>query len=182
MPDNEKKQHKAAYDREYRKANKAKRALQREDWLRRNPGYMRDYQSSYQRENRKKINTYLRNRRKVDPTFRITGSARARLSGLLRDRGIEKTAGLSKMLGYAADDLRRHLESKFLPGMSWANYGTAWQIDHIRPVASFVFQTTSDPSFRACWALSNLRPCWKEYNQRKGRKQDWAARAICVWD
>ena len=58
-------------------------------------------------------------------------------------------------LGYDGDELRRHVESQFLPGMSWANYGE-WHIDHIKPRSTF---RLPDEMFK-CFALSNLRPLW----------------------
>jgi hypothetical protein len=58
-------------------------------------------------------------------------------------------------LGYDGDELRRHVESQFLPGMSWANYGE-WHIDHIKPRSTF---RLPNEIFK-CFALSNLRPLW----------------------
>lgn len=60
-------------------------------------------------------------------------------------------------MGWTMADLRSHLERQFHKGMSWDNYGK-WQIDHITPVSSFKVASVYDDEFRACWALSNLRP------------------------
>jgi len=62
-----------------------------------------------------------------------------------------------------------HLESKFLPGMTWNNRGD-WHIDHVRPLASFSFETAQCPDFKAAWSLSNLQPLWALDNIRKGAK------------
>jgi hypothetical protein len=74
------------------------------------------------------------------------------------------------ILGYSAIELRTHLERQFLPGMRWDNYGE-WHVDHILPVASFNFETADDSDFRACWALTNLRPMWAADNIRKSDKR-----------
>ncbi len=37
---------------------------------------------------------------------------------------------------HTVEEFRQSLESKFLPGMTWENWGT-WHIDHIRPLSSF---------------------------------------------
>lgn len=71
-----------------------------------------------------------------------------------------------QLVGYKTPDLARHLERQFLPGMTWDNYGE-WHVDHIVPVASFNFSSPDDPDFRACWALTNLRPLWSGDNIRK---------------
>ncbi len=82
-----------------------------------------------------------------------------------------------KVIGYSMDELRIHIESKFLPGMNWDNYGTwtkngpmKWHIDHIRPVSSFDIKNTSCEDFKKCWALSNLQPLWAIDNIKKSDK------------
>lgn len=79
--------------------------------------------------------------------------------------------GWQEILGYSADELRRHLERQFLPGMNWENYGQ-WHIDHILPVASFSFTSPDDDDFKACWAITNLRPLWAKDNIRKSDKRE----------
>lgn len=70
------------------------------------------------------------------------------------------------LAGYTREQLAMHLERQFLPGMSWDNMGE-WHIDHIVPRKSFAYATADDPDFKACWALTNLRPLWAADNIRK---------------
>lgn len=70
------------------------------------------------------------------------------------------------LVEYTLDELMRHIERQFLPGMSWDNRGD-WHIDHIRPSASFDFDSAEHQDFKACWALSNLRPLWATDNLQK---------------
>jgi|SRR6478752_3415134 len=74
------------------------------------------------------------------------------------------------LLGYTTEELRDHLARQFLRGMTWENYGE-WHVDHILPVSSFTFETADDPEFKACWALTNLRPMWAADNIRKSDKR-----------
>lgn len=74
------------------------------------------------------------------------------------------------LVGYTVHDLMRHLESLFLPGMTWENSGREWHIDHIRPRSSFTYSEPTDPEFLKCWAMANLQPLWKIDNLRKGAK------------
>lgn len=76
----------------------------------------------------------------------------------------------TRLVGYTADELRKHIERQFLPGMSWAEAG-AFHIDHIRPLASFNFDSAEHPEFRDAWALTNLRPLWANQNISKGAKR-----------
>jgi hypothetical protein len=73
------------------------------------------------------------------------------------------------LIGYTVEELKAHLESRFQAGMSWENYGQ-WHIDHIKPRSAFVIASYSDPSFRECWALSNLQPLWAKDNLSKWTK------------
>ena len=45
-----------------------------------------------------------------------------------------------------------------------------WCIDHIRPVASFIFTTCNlnDPQWVECWSMENLQPLCRKENNKKG--------------
>lgn len=70
------------------------------------------------------------------------------------------------LVGYTLGQLVDHIERQFTKGMSWSNIG-AWHIDHIRPRASFSYSSPECPEFKACWAITNLRPMWSEDNLAK---------------
>lgn len=74
---------------------------------------------------------------------------------------------LKELLPYSINDLKKHLEKQFKPGMTWNNYGE-WHVDHKIPIAAFNFNTSKDLDFERCWALSNLQPLWAIENFRKG--------------
>ena len=69
-------------------------------------------------------------------------------------------------VGYTVDELKSHIERQFLSGMSWDNMAD-WHIDHIVPKSSFVYSSAEDEDFKACWALTNLRPLWAKDNLSK---------------
>jgi 5-methylcytosine-specific restriction endonuclease McrA len=74
-------------------------------------------------------------------------------------------------VGYSTSELKKHLERRFLPGMTWDNYGRGgWHIDHIIPVSAFNFTSVDDIDFKRCWALKNLRPLWEHDNLSKGAR------------
>lgn len=74
------------------------------------------------------------------------------------------------LVGYTLLQLKSHLEKLFTPEMSWDNYGTYWEVDHIIPKVAFNFEKPEDIDFKKCWALSNLRPLEKQLNRKKQGK------------
>lgn len=111
-----------------------------------------------------------RERIRNNPKARLRQSVSALMSTRLRRRAAGGS-GKSKFthLSYSTEDLFKHLESLFLPGMSWDNYGK-WHVDHIIPDSSFNYTSVDDPEFQQCWALDNLQPLWAVDNLKKGRK------------
>lgn len=87
----------------------------------------------------------------------------------LKKRSITKTGSTFSLLGYSLDDLRKSLESRFLPGMSWENM-SEWHIDHKRPNSWFSYRSADDPEFKKCWGLDNLQPLWAADNLKKNNR------------
>lgn len=73
------------------------------------------------------------------------------------------------LVGYNLEQLKSHLESKFLPGMTWDNYGK-WHVDHVKPVSSFQITSYYCADFKKCWSLDNLQPLWASDNKSKYNK------------
>ena len=66
---------------------------------------------------------------------------------------------------------------QFKDGMNWDNYGTAWQVDHIRPMSSF---DLSDPAqFTLCMSWMNLQPLSPSDNNKKG--ESWLPQQEKHW-
>lgn len=122
----------------------------------------REYQNNYSTK-------WKKEKYYTDPKFNIA----SRIRGALRNslKGIRKEAPTFTLLGYTPTQLVKHLESKFTDGMSWDNM-SEWHIDHIRPIASFDYDSTDHPDFKKCWALNNLQPMWAKDNMSKGAKWD----------
>jgi len=114
-----------------------------------------------------------RSRRRTCPEFKIAQYIRNRINQALR--GKRKASSAFLLVGCSPDELRNHLESKFEPGMSWDNWGMGendWQIDHVRPLASFPL---SDPEQqKLAFHFSNLKPEWAKLNSSKN--SEWEGR------
>jgi hypothetical protein len=83
----------------------------------------------------------------------------------LKYLGTEKELTTIELLGYSPSQLKETIESKFIDGMSWSNYGE-WHIDHIRPISSF--DKCEKPEIIN--SLNNLQPLWAFDNLSKGNK------------
>ena len=106
-------------------------------------------------------------RRKTDPIYKFTMNVRGRiLMALKTTKKADRTVGL---LGCSINELRAYLESLFLEGMSWDNYGYyGWHIDHVLPCASFDLSNPEEQ--RKCFHYSNLQPLWAADNMKKSDK------------
>ena len=78
----------------------------------------------------------------------------------------------SDLVGYKLENLKQRLESLFIDGMSWDNYGTVWEVDHIRPKSWFTDYPTPEDAVKAAWALTNLQPLPCSKNRSKGNRYE----------
>ncbi len=101
---------------------------------------------------------------KANPAARIRRTTRHRLWKVLK--GNPKSARSFEIVGCTHHELKAHLEAKFLPGMTWDNYGVhGWHIDHIIPCAAF--DLSKETEQRKCFHFTNLQPLWAKDNLRK---------------
>jgi hypothetical protein len=108
---------------------------------------------------------YINRRLANDPGFALLTSIRNRINAAVRKaKRPERTLTL---LGCTIAEARAHIEKQFASGMTWENYGE-WEIDHIRPCASFNLRRKEER--HACFHYSNLQPLWRRENRSKGSK------------
>jgi len=129
------------------------------------------YKAEWARRNRERLSqylcVYLRERSRSDPAFAMRLRLRSRLVRIIHRHmtGRGATAVIQELLGCSLSELVRHLESKFLPGMSWDNRNQ-WHVDHIKPLCAF--DLTDPEQQAAAFHYSNLQPLWALDNMRKG--------------
>lgn len=155
----------ASWSKKWADANKDKVDAKRARWLAAHPGRETERAAKWRKENRQRLKETSAQYR-ARPSVRIHRTIRERLRTWIKtERGRTFDA-----LDYTYDQLVIHLERQFLAGMSWANYGSAWHVDHIVPLSSFKVSGFYDPLVKQAWALSNLRPLWAGENLRKHAK------------
>ena len=158
------------YKKEWAAEHQEELSAARKKYHQQNRGRITSRMLAWVHNNRDRRNATMREyrakRSASDPGFRMRHILATRLCGLLRFKGTKSASTLS-LLGCSIEELKRHLQLQFRPGMSWDNYGE-WHIDHKRPCASF---DLADPEQqRACFNFSNLQPLWAVDNMRKGAK------------
>lgn len=137
--------------------NRERRLKQARAWARRN------------RDRRREAARRLHARRQAtSPQYRVNRAMSAHIRwSIAKSKGGQRW---ERLVGYTLKDLMEHLERQFSKGMTWENYGK-WHVDHIIPLSSFEYTSPDDPEFKACWALTNLRPLWARENIRKRDKR-----------
>ena len=130
----------------------------------------KEHKAQYNEEHKEERNERRRNRKVNDPAYVVMNNVSRCVRRMINRAGGNKAGeSVEKYLPYTSEQLKAHLESLFLEGMSWENR-TEWHIDHIKPQSLLPYKTMDEPNFLECWSLENLQPLWAEDNIRKGNK------------
>jgi hypothetical protein len=89
------------------------------------------------KNNRDKVNEYIKTKKEKNPLFRVELNIRGRLKQYLKQKNITQKNKTYHIVGIEINDLKKHIEKQFTKGMNWENYGVyGWHIDHIIPLCS----------------------------------------------
>lgn len=146
------------YRKEHRAELRKVATLSHYNWTVNNSEHVRNYRRDY-----------YNNRLENDLLFKLKCSLRTRLGNAIKNN--QKTGSAVSDLGCSIEELKKHLESKFKPGMSWNNWSKdGWHIDHIKPLNSF--DLTDPIQLKEACKYTNLQPLWAFENLSKGDKLD----------
>jgi hypothetical protein len=116
-------------------------------------------------------------RKKWTPKVEITASLlkfreKRRWQLALRRYVLEKniSADYAIYFGLSIEQFRKWIELQFTEELNWENFGSAWQFDHIVPVAYFDFSIEDDHFL--CWNFINIRVERIEPNKNRGNRID----------
>jgi hypothetical protein len=154
------------YQKNYRKLHKLEKSNWSKKYYQSNKVKIKKYRKEYFQINKKEIILFRKNRRINNAIVRITNNLRHRIYLTIKKN--YKSKKTLELLGCSIEKLKKHLESKFIKGMSWANYGK-WHLDHIKPCAKFDLSKPSEQ--HKCFNYINLQPLWAEENLRKSNKK-----------
>ena len=153
-----------AYRRAHYLSNKQHCDMMTKQWKLDNIDRWRAYTQEYYDKNRvailKRICAYNTLKYQTDVGYRLKNIIRRRIGRICT---CKKVQSYSALFGAHVDVVKRYLEAQFYSlgdwTMTWENYGIEWQIDHIRPLASFDLSNLDELSV-ACH-YTNLQPLWK---------------------
>ncbi len=164
----------------YRDRHPERVAVYQKKYRAENPEFIRGLKKKWTAENIDAINMQRKKRRLErfanEPEYEKRLRLRCNMANAINKSLNRKKNGASweQLTGYTLDDLIRHLEKQFQPGMTWKNHKyDGWQIDHIIPISVFNISSSADIDFKRCWALKNLRPLWGLENLSKRAKIEY---------
>ena len=123
----------------------------------------KDYYHKNKKKEREKNNKWKNNKRKNDGFYRMKINLRHRLRDYLI--GESKGKKTTEIVGLDKTEFKLYIQSKFVDGMSWENYGD-WHLDHIKPLCS----AKDSEEALILNHYTNLQPLWAEDNLIKNRK------------
>ena len=120
-------------------------------------------------KNKKKVvaqqQEYKRNRKKVDPFFKMKTQICKTISNSFIRKNFTKNSKTGIMLGCDWHFFKTYIEGKFTEGMNWGNQGE-WEFDHIIPVSL----AKNEEELIKLNHYTNFQPLWAEENREKGNK------------
>ena len=126
------------------------------------------YSIAYKEKRKAYSRNYFLTEYKNNDLFKLKHLCRCSVNRAFR--GIKQNKNLSSLSIVGCDNweiLKNYIESMFIEGMTWENYGpNGWHVDHIIPL--FTAKTEED-IFKLCH-YTNLQPLWAEDNLKKGKK------------
>jgi hypothetical protein len=111
-------------------------------------------------------------KRQTDIQWKLKANLRNRyLDALKRHTSggkVNKYHSAIDLIGCDIEFYKQYLEQQFKPDMNWENHGTLWEIDHIKPCASF--DLTIIKQQKECFNYLNTQPLYYSENRSKKDK------------
>lgn len=162
---------KLRWQKRYNSSYKEKHKKLANNYYQKNKEKVKKQTNEYYHKNKEKLrpsrSAYQKRKMAEDPKFRLCRRLRNRLYYALLKKSWKKDTRFSKYIGCSLEELRIHIESLFLLGMTWENMGL-WHIDH---KIALVSAQTEEELYKLCH-YSNLQPLWAKDNLIKGSKSE----------
>ena len=154
---------------------------QKAEWAIKNKTSIQEERKEHYKNNREKYIANAeewgknnREKRSQSQMKYINNNINAKFAQRLRNRlysalkGVNKSSTTIDLLGCTIPEFLNHLENKFTPEMNWENYGSYWEMDHIKPCDSFDLSKLEEQ--KKCFTFTNIQPLEKIENRKKSNK------------
>ena len=158
------------------------------NWASKNSDKIKEASKKHYIEKRKNNPNYKKYRREKvkerklnDVNFKIGENCRTIIYKALTAQNCKKNKKSTELLGCNIIFFKKWIESQFDDKMSWKNWGTYWEIDHVFPKSKFKLKNIIE-RYR-CFNWTNCRPLEKKENNSKNNKivlEDIVRQAINV--
>lgn len=146
-------------NKKYYQNNKQKTKQKSIEWFKNNPKRKYEIQKKWNQKNLQYFKKWRKNKWDNDINYKIRVLLGNRLNEILKKNQTYKGNNIVEILNCSLDYLKQHISTQFLPEMSWDNHGEIWEIDHIKPCASF--DLTDIEQQKECFHYTNLQPLFK---------------------
>lgn len=172
---------KSCYEKEYRVLNRERLNVWHKNYADKNrdiinsqararyadPNHSRKFKDKQWRQNnpeyiRAKARQEYARKYKIDPQYTAAKCMRRRFAAAIKNHS--KKSSVWSYVGLSYEDFVKYIESQFLPGMTWSNYGE-WHLDHKEPI--FKFDHSDENQVKLAWIYTNIQPLWKEDHIKK---------------
>jgi hypothetical protein len=160
----ENREERKEYLKQWYQQNKKEVVQKQKEYIKANPDVRRKARKNWLSKNRQKLNIWraknARERRANDPLFALKQVCRTRIKHALDNKGLKKNFKIRETLGCSWEELKSHVESLFVDGMSWVNR-SEWHLDHVIPLclaqdAVEVMMLNHYTNLQPLWVSDNL--------------------------
>lgn len=160
---------KALMKRQYEK-HKNKKLQSSYEWAKNNPERIieikRKNKIKYKDKYLQSENKRNKEKRDKDPYYRFNRNLSKQIWEILKGRKNGKS--WKRFIDFEINDLIKTIEKQFREGMTWDNYGTYWELDHIIPLNHYKsLDITDEQRVRLAWRIDNLQPLECSLNRSK---------------
>jgi hypothetical protein len=163
--------------KEYRQNNSEKIKEQRikykqyhKEYYQSNSDIIKTRVKNWQLERKEELNeywrTYRNKRHQTDLIFSIKNNLRCRINSSIKNNS--KLSTSIDLLGCSIEEYKLYLEKQFDENMNWENWGTYWEIDHIKPLCTFDLSLKENQLL--AFNHQNTQPLEKIKNRTKSKK------------
>lgn len=157
---------------EWKAKNKEKVAVYNKTYKAENKEEISEYNKQYDKANRAAINERVKRNharlKEENPSFKIACTLRNRIYILMKINSTSKAAKTLDLLGCEMEFFMEWLAFNFEDGMTFANHGDTWHLDHTVPCS--MFNLVDKDEQKKCFHWSNMKPMYANENIAKNNK------------